>query len=255
MKIATIQPSHTVLGRHTFSTDGFSESSSYIDFELIDAYPVQVELIQQSMNLLRQLLEITPEMICELGLFSQTSKSSLITSLSSQLLTDSLSTITLLQNISYSNQPSLQLSSIQVLKLLIDQLDTNLIMTLLDSYPVEASTIRSALNQLLLQTLFTYTQSDLSLSPSSNPQSRSVQVLLDMLVAHGKQPFPSAISSLLLFPQSLSVSHVSNSISTLFNSLLTFLETPSLVAFHPLAASKIIHFIYLLSLHRDVGIL
>lgn len=168
---------------------------------MIDAYSVQVDLIQQSMNLLRQLLEITPEMICELGLFSQTSKSSLITSLSSQLLTDSSSTINILQNISYSNQPSLQLSSIQVLKLLVDQLDTNLIMTLLDSYPVEASTIRSALNQLLIQTLFTYTQNDLSLSPSSNPQSRSVQVLLDMLVAHGKHPFPSAISSLLLFPK------------------------------------------------------
>lgn len=196
-------------------------------------------------------------MICELGLFNQSSKNHFINSLSSHLLTDSHLTVTILLNITNNAQPSLQFSTLQVLRLLVDQLSTNLFITLFDSYPLEATAIRSSINQLFVQSVFTHTHDDLTLSLStrespSQCKIKSIQLLLDLLIAHGSQPFPSSISSLLLFPQSLSVSHGEGSVSTLFTSFLTFLETPSLIAFHPLLASKVAHFIYLLCQHKDV---
>lgn len=231
-------------------------------------YSIQLQLVQQSLLLIRQLLEITPEMICELGLFDQSSKSSLVSSLSSHLLTDSSTTIMILFNISKQNVPSIQYLSLQILKLLVEQVNTSLFITLFDSYPVEATTIRTSINQLFIHGLFNYKQDicQLVFPTQSGPlgqlgqlnesqdkiQSQSIQLILDLLIAYGQNSFPSIVSSLLLLPQSFSISHMECSLSTLFNTLLTFLETPSLVAFHPLAASKAVHFIYLLCLHHDV---
>ena len=229
----------------------------FIDFDLLDSYFIQVELVNHAMVLVRHLLEITPEMICELGLFSQSSKAHFTNSLSSQLLTDSHLTVTILLNITNASQPSLQFSTLQVLRLLVDQLSTNLFITLFDSYPLEAMAIRSSINQLFIQTVFTHVQEDTTLvlpthQTSTQFKAKSVQLLLDLLIAHGSQSFPSSISSLLLFPQALSSAHAEGNIGMLFTSLLTFLETPSLIAFHPLTASKVAHFILLLCQHKDV---
>ena len=254
-----------LLNRTILSTDYLSENQIFIDFDLLNDYSIQLQLVQQSLLLIRQLLEITPEMICELGLFDQSSKTSLVSSLSSHLLTDSLTTVMILLNISKQNVPAIQYLSLQILKLLVEQVNTSLFITLFDSYPVEATTIRTSINQLFIHGLFDYKQ-DLcqlvfptqsgqldQLNESSDKiQSQSIQLVLDLLITYGQNSLPSIVSSLLLLPQSFSISHMECSLSTLFNTLLTFLETPSLVAFHPLAASKAAHFIYLLCLHHDV---
>lgn len=254
-----MQTHHVIVNQTVLTTDCLSDDQIFIDFDLLNDYPIQLQLVEQSLVVVRQLLEITPEMICELGLFDQSSKTSLVSSLSSHLLTDSLTTINLLLNINRQSAPAIQYLSLQILKLLVEQVNSSLFISLFDSYPIEATTIRTSLNQLFIHGLFEYKKENcqLTLPTHSSPsqeslRSQCVQLVLDLFVAYGQTSFPSVISSLLLLPQSFSISHVECSISTVFNTLLTFLETPALVAFHPIAASKAAHFIYLLFLHHDV---
>ena len=54
----TTTPSHTFVD-HALPTDRIAESSMLIDLHLLDAYPFQVQLVQEMANLLIHLLQVT----------------------------------------------------------------------------------------------------------------------------------------------------------------------------------------------------
>lgn len=261
--MASITPSHSLISFKALSSDGIADASILVDFALLDAYPAQVRMVRDAAVLLRQLLEVTPEAISRLGLRVQTSGTpALVTCLASQLLAEGATTMALLLHIADSPEPSLQLTSLRLLRQLVDQLNPELFVSLLDSYPDESRAIRVACNELLRTTLFLQ-QRDVSLPLLSNGEVSSdvsdhetrveaCRVLLDLLVAHGSVQFPSVVSSLLAFPQSFSAARVPSSVSCILATLLTFLDSPALLSLHAVLGAKVVRFFCLLCSHRDV---
>ena len=262
--MASVTPSHSLVPFKSLSSDGIADASILVDFSLLDAYPAQVRAIRDAAVLLRQLLEVTPEAISRLVLRVQTSGTpALVTCLASQLLAEGATTIVLLFHITDSLEPSLQLTSLRLLRRLVDQLNPELFVSLFDSYPDESRAIRVACNELLRTTLFRQ-QRDVSLpllsngevSPDASDTETRVEacrVLLDLLVAHGSVQFPSVVSTLLGLPQSFSAARIPSSVSCILATLLTFLDSPALLSLHAVMGAKVVRFLCLLCGHRDVG--
>lgn len=278
---------HTVLPMKHLVSDCISDSSLLVAFELIDAYPCQVALLRQAMSLLAHLLSVSAETISRVGLRYQTAAApSLVTSLASHLLTDSTATIALLLHLADAGEPFLQLLAARILRLLADQLQTPLFLSIFDSFPAETAAIRHACNDLAISTLFTAqpdafapgaAQSD-ALSPNASLRAapRAVEdatcgyevpaddaqlraetcrVLLDLLVAHAAAEFPSVTTTLLALPQALAAARQENSLQSLVATFLTFLAYPALVTYHPVLAAKIARLLFLLCSHREVCLL
>ena len=148
--MTSITPSHSLIQLKGLSSDGIADASILVDFSLVDAYAAQVRVIRDATVLLRQLLEVTPEAISRLGLRVQTSGTpALVTCLASQLLAEGATTMALLFHITNSLEPSLQLTSLRLLRQLADQLNPELFVSLFESYPDESRAIRIACNELL----------------------------------------------------------------------------------------------------------
>ena len=262
--MTSITPSHSLIQLKGLSSDGIADASILVDFSLVDAYAAQVRVIRDATVLLRQLLEVTPEAISRLGLRVQTSGTpALVTCLAPQLPPEGATTMALLFHITASLEPSLQLTSLRLLRQLADQLNPELFVSLFESYPDESRAIRIACNELLRTTLFRQ-QRDGSLpllsngevSPDVSDEEKRVEacrVLLDLLVAHGSVQFPSVVSSLLAFPQSFSAARIPSSVSCILATLITFLDSPALLSFHAVLGAKVVRFFCLLCSHRDVG--
>ena len=258
LSIPSITPSHSLL-KQPISSDGIADSAVLIDFALFDAYSFQVRAIYDSIGLVRQLLEVTPEVISRLSLRSQLPGNvSLVTSLASQLLADSHIAMTLLIHITDSLEPSLQLITLQVLHCLSDQLNSDLFVSLFDGYPEETMAIRAACNELCRSVLFLQ-QQDISSTDTINEESseqalrrQACNVLLDLLVAHASVEFPSVVSVLLALPQSLLSIRTPGSVC-LLGTLITFLDSPALVSLHSVLGSKVTRLFFLLCSHRDVS--
>ena len=167
--------------------------------------------------------------------------------------------ITLLIHITDSLEPSLQLITLQVLRCLSDQLNSDLFVSLFDGYPEETMAIRAACNELCRSVLFLQ-QQDISSADGNNKEESSEQefrrqacnVLLDLLVAHASVEFPSVVSMLLALPQSLLSIRAPGSVC-LLGTLVTFLDSPALVSLHSVLGSKITRLFFLLCSHHDVG--
>lgn len=258
LSIPSITPSHSLL-KQQISSDGIADSSVLVDFALFDAYSFQVRAIYDAIALVRQLLEVTPEVISRLSLRSQLPGTvSLVTSLASQLLADSHIAMTLLIHITDSLEPNLQLITLQVLRCLSDQLNSDLLVSLFDGYPEETMAIRAACNELCRSVLFLQ-QQDLSTDGKNKEESseqelrrQACSVLLDLLVAHASVEFPSVVSVLLALPQSLVSIRAPGSVC-LLGTLVTFLDSPALVSLHSVLGSKITRLFFLLCSHHDVG--
>ena len=256
--------SHTFVD-HALPTDRIAESSMLIDLHLLDAYPFQVQLVQEMANLLIHLLQVTPEMISRLVIRPQTSRtSSLIPSMASQLLANGAVTISILSQVTTTTNPALQLAILRILRLLADQLSGELFASLFTAHLEEASSIFSACNHLLSDVLFSsHRNRDLDLAtPTNLPETASREViqaeagrvLLDLLVAHAEAPFPSPTSVLLSLPHSLQTARAIPPRMCLLNTLIAFLEHPELVFLHAVLAGKVVRMFFLLCSHHDVGI-
>ena len=260
----TTTPSHTLID-YVLPTDRIAESSMLIDLQLLDAYPFQVQLVQEMTNLLLHLLQVTPEMISRLDIRPQTSRTtSLIPAMASQLLANGEATISILSQMTTTSNPSLQLTILRILRLLADQLSGKLFTSLFTTYPEEAFSIFSACDHLLSDVLFSnYRNHNLDLAtPTDLPetasretvQTEAARVLLDLLVAHAQTPFPSPTSVILYLPQSLQATRAVSPRMCLLNTLITFLEHPGLVYLHSVLAGKVVRMFFLLCSHHDVGI-
>ena len=236
-----------------------------IDLHLLDEYPFQVQLVREMANLLLHLLQITPEMISRLAIRPQTSHtSSLLPSMASQLLANGSVTMHILSQVTITTNPGLQLIILRILRLLADQLSSELFVSLFTTYPEEAFSICSACDQLLNTVLSSnYRNLDLSFAtPASLPetasretiQAEACRVLLDLLVAHAETPFPSPTSVLLSLPRSLQVARAVPPQMCLLNTLITFLERPAWVYLHAVLAGKVTRMFFLLCSHHDVSI-
>ena len=163
--------------------------------------------------------------------------------------------MTLLIHITDSLEPNLQLITLQVLRCLSDQLNSDLLVSLFDGYPMA---IRAACNELCRSVLFLQ-QQDLSTDGKNKEESseqelrrQACSVLLDLLVAHASVEFPSVVSVLLGLPQSLVSIRAPGSVC-LLGTLVTFLDSPALVSLHSVLGSKITRLFFLLCSHHDVG--
>ena len=256
LSIPSITPSHSLLLSSQIPSDGIADSCVFVDFALLDAYPFQVRAIHDAIVLVCQLLEVTPEVISRLSLRSQVpGTTSLVTSLASQLLADSHVTMTLLIHLTDSLEPSLQLVTLQVLRRLADQLNSDLFVSLFDAYPEETMAIRAACNEICRSTLFLQHQDDFSMDGEEMSEQRlrrqACCVLLDLLVAHASVGFPSVVSVLLALPQSLTTIRAPGSVC-LLGTLVTFLDSPALLSLHSVLGSKVTRLLFLLCSHHDV---
>lgn len=264
LTIFTTTPSHTFID-HALPTDRIAESSMLIDLQLLDAYPFQVQLVQEMANLLLHLLQVTPEMISRLAIRPQTSRtSSLIPAMASQLLANGEVTMSILSQMTTATNPTLQLTILRILRLLADQLSGELFASLFAAHPEEAFSICSACDHLLSDVLSSSHRNrtlDLA-TPTNLPetasreaiQAEACRVLLDLLVAHAEAPFPSPTSVLLSLPRSLQAARAIPPRMCLLNTLITFLEHPDLVYLHAVLAGKVVRVFFLLCSHHDVSI-
>lgn len=277
LQIPQMALNHTVVSTTHMATDCIAESSVLVEFRLLDMYPCQIDLVHQTLLLLRHLLTITPETISQIGLRYQVPSSSmLVTSLASHLLTETRATIAILLHITNTKEPVLQLLAMQILRLLADQVKTDLFLAIFDSYPCETQAICAACNDLVIASLFTTTQDAFSLSaqldsdpstmmstmlsaPSTAPlmdtsrlHAETCRVFLDLLVTHASCEFPSVVTLLLSLPRALSTARQENSLQSVIATLISFLHYPSLIPYHPVLASKVCYLFYLLCSHQEV---
>ena len=140
-----LAPSHSLLDYTVLPSDCIAESSLFVDSQLFDSYGAQLALLVVVVTLIQRLLEVSTESISRLGLHSATNPSALVTSLASQLLTDSHSTIALFLCATSLASPALQLATFRALRLFCDQVNQGMLISILDSYAMDVSKIRSAL--------------------------------------------------------------------------------------------------------------
>ena len=179
-------------------------------------------------------------------------------------------------HITNTKEPVLQLLAMQILRLLADQVKTDLFLAIFDSYPCETQAICAACNDLVIASLFTTTQDAFSLSaqldsdpstmmstmlsaPSTAPlmdtsrlHAETCRVFLDLLVTHASCEFPSVVTLLLSLPRALSTARQENSLQSVIATLISFLHYPSLIPYHPVLASKVCYLFYLLCSHQEV---
>lgn len=239
-----LSPSHSLLDYATLPSDCIAESSLFVDSQLFDSYGPQLHLLIVVVTLLQRLLGVSTEAISRLGLHSSTHPSALVTSLASQLLTDSHSALSLFLCATSTGSPSLQRATFGALRLFCDQVNQGMLISILDKYPTEVALVQNALISLLFSVLFTQTPEEVA--------NQAVHALLDWLLAHARSAFPSVTSLLVFNLQSLSAGSLSPSESVL-GTLLAFVNDPVLVAFHVQAASKVLRLLWLLCSHQEVG--
>ena len=237
-------PEHSLLDLNTLPTDCIAESSLYINSRLFDAFPAQLHLLETTVYFLGEMLQITTETISRLSLYVTTLPSNFVSSIASQLLTDSNAILALFLCLSYDETPSLQHGTLHALRLFCDQIRPELLLSLLDSRPYEMEKIWISLVTILRRVSF---------SNSGDNYEETCGEFLSLCEAYAKDSFPSITTTLLGIP-TVFQQNGRTSDDNVFMTLLDFLNNVSLVASHVTLASQAMRLLWLLCSHHEVAI-
>ena len=237
-------PGHSLLDLNILPTDCIAESSLYINSRLFDAFPAQLHLLETTVYFLGDMLQITTETISRLSLHVTALPSNFVSSIASQLLTDSNAILALFLCLSYDEIPSLQHGTLHALRLFCDQIRPELLLSLLDSRPYEMEKIRISLVTILRRVSF---------SKSGDNYEETCGEFLSLCEAYAKDSFPSITTTLLGIP-AVFQQNGGNSDDNVFMTLLDFLNNVSLVANHIMLASQAMRLLWLLCSHHEVTI-